>query len=278
MIYQEKTRRLMFRDRARPAYSTSVPPERRGGSAGRRSAPWLLPLLLSLWVSAGCQTTPATAPSVSFTPQGGGVPSRTLSRPAPHPLPPAPALSGGGGPAARPPGLQPPLAPPPLPEPVSGRPLEAAVNLGGVPPAASPPAPAALAPSDTSAASAVTGPLAAPAAAAVGAMHSLSGTPPSAEADLEARLAALEQQWQEKFTALQAIESRCQSQHAELAQVRALLEASRAELRRLEQTIGAQHQQDVASLEQLSRTLDQLLQAADEPPAESQAPHTSSEP
>jgi septation ring formation regulator EzrA len=106
-------------------------------------------------------------------------------------------------------------------------------------------------------------------------MQSLSDARPSAEADLEARLAALEQQWQEKFTALQAMESRYQSQHAELAQVRELLEASRAELRRLEQTVGAQHQQDLESLEQLSRTLDQLLQAADDPPAASQAPDPS---
>lgn len=273
MIPQEKIRRPMFRDRARPAFSTSLP-RTGGGSAGRRSALWFLPLLL-LWGSAGCQTTSATAPAISFTPHGGAVPARTVSRPAPQPLPPSPVPIGGGGPAVRPPGLQPPLAPPPLPEPASTGPLAPPATLAGDRPAAPPPAPAALAPSDTSAASAVTGPLAAPAAAAAGAMQSLSDARPSAETDLEARLAALEQQWQEKFTALQAMESRYQSQHAELTQVRELLEASRAELRRLEQTVGAQHQQDLESLEQLSRTLDQLLQAADDPPAASQAPDPS---
>ncbi len=140
-----------------------------------------------------------------------------------------------------------------------------------------PPPPAALAPSDTSAGSAVAGPLAAPAAAAAGAVHALAEARPSAEAALEARLAALEQQVQEKLTVLQTIESETQTHHAELAQVRSLLEASREELRRLEQTVGTQHQRDLESLEQLSRTLDQLLQAADDPPPESQAPQTSPE-
>lgn len=219
---------------------------------GRR---WISALAWSvtLAILSGCQSGPQTVPTVTYTPHASAV-GRMAAPPA-MPLPPAPASQHGDRVSERALRHQATLTPTELPAPAS----------------VAPPADG-LAPRDTSATVASSSqpalatesptPLAgAAAAAASAATVSSADQRPTPQSAFESRLAALEQEWQTKQQVFESLQTRCQLQNEELAQVRAALETARLEIERLEKTVGTQHQRDVASLEQLSHTLEQLLQS-----------------
>lgn len=158
--------------------------------------------------------------------------------------------------------LQQAQLPPTLPPPASTSPASsgtAVATPGSVGPASLTPQP--LTTDAESGPSPARLPLTSPAAAAVAAAAAAGEGRAVADVVAETRLASLEQAWHEKLAALQSLEQRYQAQHDELAKVRSTLDESRQELRRLEEAVGTQSQRDVESLEQLSRTLQQLLHA-----------------
>lgn len=101
-------------------------------------------------------------------------------------------------------------------------------------------------------------------------LHSDRPPAPAAEVvmakspELEARLAALEAECRQKLVELQSLDARYQSQSEELTAVRRTLDASRSEVATLADLVSTLHQRDLASLEQLTMTLDGLLSDDDD--------------
>jgi hypothetical protein len=79
---------------------------------------------------------------------------------------------------------------------------------------------------------------------------------------IDSRLAALEAECRDRLSAIAALESKHARQSDELAQVLAQLADTRGDVATLTTLIGDLHQRDAASLEQLSHTLDSLLESS----------------
>lgn len=219
----------------------------------QRASRLSLALTLFVLLLNGCQSGPVAAPAVTYTPHASGV-GRMTAAPAMS-LPPAPVSLHADRVSEHALRHQTSLTPAELPVPTSVIPPEnglAPADTSASGTASSQPAP------DTKAPLLLAGPAA---AAAIAASVSSADPRPTPQAAFEIRLAALEQEWQTKQQAFETLQSHCQLQTDELTQVRAALESARREIERLEKTVGTQHQRDVASLEQLSSTLEQLLKS-----------------